>query len=79
MSSGIATQDHVRHCLRGPTTLHKHLGRGFQPCLQQRRRRQGSGQAESPESAAAAASKGSAPITPDNWTTHIGGYSHPGQ
>jgi len=33
----------------GPATLHKHLGHGFQPYLQQRRRGQGSGQAESPE------------------------------
>src|SRR4029077_20867835 len=32
-----------------------------------------------PSSAAAAASRGRAPITPDSWTTHIGGYSHPGQ
>jgi hypothetical protein len=46
---GVATQDHVRHCLRGPATLHEHLGHGFQPYLQQRRRCQGSGQAESPE------------------------------
>jgi hypothetical protein len=49
MSSGIAAQDHVRHCLCGPAALYKHLGHGFQPYLQQRRRDQGSGQAESPE------------------------------
>jgi hypothetical protein len=28
-------------------------------------------------SAAAAGTRGRAPITPDNWTVHIGGYSHP--
>ena len=61
MSRGIATQDHVWHCLRGSATLHKRLGHGLQRYLQQRRCRQGSGQAESPQQRSCGSHQGKRP------------------
>ena len=61
MGRGLAAQDHIRQGFRWPVTLHDHLGHRLSQTF----------------SRAAAATRGRAPITPDNWTVHIGGYSHP--
>lgn len=73
MGRGLAAQDHLRQGFRWPVTtiLATASSQTFSRVAAASRSRL--------NSAAAAATRGRAPITPDNWTVHIGGYSHPGQ
>jgi len=70
---GLAAQDHIRHGFRWPvrctTILATASSQTFSRVAAASRSRL--------NSAAAAATREEAPITPDNWTVHIGGYSHP--
>ena len=73
MGRGLAAQDHIRQGFRWPVTLHDHLGHASSQAFS----RVAAASRSRLNSAAAAATRGRAPITPDNWTVHIGGYSHP--